>query len=193
MMKSNCFIKSGTILKIKYECKMRISYNILTSTLIFLTILFSQSVVNAQGGNNNAFLFNGTTSQVYVNDGAPANSDANQNGFKFFKSSSTNNKITVQAWVYLLGDNPGVKMPIVYRAVDGGTTFSIYVKDNKAYFTVGNSPAISTQEFPAFTWVQITGSYDGTTMKIYNGGTMVQSMTLFISPRLHWRTGFIYR
>jgi hypothetical protein len=164
---------------------MKISYNIITSILIFLTILFFQSPIIAQGGNNNAFLFNGTTSQIYINDGlypqGAANSDANQDGFKLFKSSNANNKITVQAWVYLLGDNPGVKMPIVYRAVAGGTTFSIYVKNNKGYFSVGNSPEISTQEFPAFTWVQITGTYDGSTMKIYNGGNMDKSISYALS------------
>ena len=76
-------------------------------------------------------------------------------------------------------------MPVVYRAVDGGTTFSIYVKDNKGYFTVGNSPAISTQEFPAFTWIAITGSYDGSTMKIYSGGIVGTKYILFFSTWLH--------
>ena len=161
---------------------MKYLKNIYVIIAILLSIILSSNVVLAQGGNNNAFLFNGTTSQVYVNDGTPANSDADQNRFTFFNSSSTNNKITDQAWVYLLGDNIGVKMPIVYRAVDGGTTFSIYVKDNKGYFTVGNSQAISTGEFPAFTWIQITGTYDGSTMKIYNGGTMVQSMSYTLAP-----------
>ena len=73
-------------------------------------------------------------------------------------------------------------MPIIYRAVQGGTTFSIYVKDNKGYFSVGNSPEISTQEFPAFTWIQITGTYDGTTLKIYNGGNIVQSIPYTLTP-----------
>ena len=161
---------------------MKVSYKIYYFLTILLTLTVGSNIIFAQGGNNNAFVFNGSTSQLYVNDGSPANSDANQDGFQFFKSNSANNKITVQAWVYLIGDNPGVKMPIVYRAVQGGTTFSIYVKDNKGYFSVGNSPEISTQEFPAFTWIQITGSYDGTTLKIYNGGNLVQSIPYTLTP-----------
>jgi len=161
---------------------MKISNNIYLFITILITLTFGSNLVFAQGGNNNAFVFNGTSSQLYVNDGSPANGDANQDGFKYFKSSAANNKITVQAWVYLIGDNPGVKMPIVYRAVQGGTTFSIYVKDNKGYFSVGNSPEISTQEFPAFTWIQITGTYDGNTLKIYNGGDLVQSTSYSLTP-----------
>ena len=160
---------------------MKISYNIYFFLTIFLTLSLGSNILIAQGGNNNAFVFNGSTSQLYVNDGSPANGDANQSGFQFFKSNSANNKITVQAWVYLIGDNPGVKMPIVYRAVQGGTTFSLYVKDNKGYFSVGNSPVISTQEFPAFTWVSLTGSYDGSKLKIYAGGNLSQSIPYVLS------------
>ena len=170
----------------KIEDNMKFLNNIYVFLAFLLSITLITNSAFAQGGNNNAFLFNGSTSQIYINDGpfpsGAANSDANQNGFNFFNSNSSNNKITVQAWVYLLGDNPGIKMPVVYRAVDGGTTFSIYVKDNKAYFTVGNSPAISTQEFPAFSWIAITGSYDGSTMKIYSGGIMAQSQPYTLVP-----------
>ncbi|MFO7524969.1 MAG: LamG-like jellyroll fold domain-containing protein [Ignavibacteriaceae bacterium] len=159
---------------------------VLINTYFFIAIsllLYSGSDnILAQGGNNNAFVFNGSTSQLYVYDNSPANSDADQNGFKFFNSSSANNKITVQAWIYLLGDNTGTKMPVVYRTVQGGTTFTLYVKDNKGYFSVGGSPEISTQEFPAFSWVSLTGVYDGSTLKIYSGGSLQQSIPYSLTP-----------
>jgi hypothetical protein len=33
-----------------------------------------------------------------------------------------------------MGDNPGVLMPVIKRAVGGGTSFFMYVKDNTAFF-----------------------------------------------------------
>ncbi len=112
-------------------------------TLITLNNSFAQT-------NNNSYVFNGESSQLYVLDGQPINTDANQNGFKFFNSSSTNKQITVQAWVYLIGNTPsGVEIPIVYRTVNNGKTFSLYLKDNKAYFSVGNNNTmtVSTNHF----------------------------------------------
>ena len=121
--------------------------------LLIITFLISLNISFAQSGNN-AFVFNGTTSQVYINDGSPANNDAIQDGFQFFNSDAANNQITIQAWIYLLGDIPAdVEVPIVYRSVDGGTTFSLYLKNNQGYFTVGNSDPVVTPEFDAFGWI----------------------------------------
>ncbi|MFN3873924.1 MAG: LamG domain-containing protein, partial [Ignavibacterium sp.] len=149
--------------------------------LVTIQIVIYSQLIFSQGGNNNAFVFNGSTSQIYINDGSfpqgAANSDANQSGFNFFNSNSTSNKITIQAWIYLIGDNPDVKMPIVYRKHNSGNSFSLYVKNNKAYFSVGNSPEVSTAEFPAFKWISLTGTFDGSTLKIYNGGNLNQSIS----------------
>ena len=150
---------------------MKTSNNIITSILIFLTIFIIQIPIFAQGSNNNAFLFNGIDSRLFLLDSQPVNPAANQNVFQYFnKSGSTNKTITVQAWIYLIGDNSNVKMPIIYRSVNGGgTSFSLYVQNNKGYFSVGNSTPVSTPEFPAFGWIQLTGIYDGTNLKIYYG------------------------
>ena len=89
---------------------------------------------------------------------------ANQDGFGYFNSSAANNQITVQAWVYLIGDTPaGVEIPIVYRTVNNGKTFSMCLKDNKAYFSIGNNnnATLNTGQLPAFEWLAITGTYDG--------------------------------
>jgi hypothetical protein len=69
--------------------------------LILFLITFNNSF--AQSGNN-AFVFNGETSQLYVYDGSPADTAAEEAGFQFFNSDAANNQITVQAWIYLLGD-----------------------------------------------------------------------------------------
>ena len=92
---------------------------------LILIIIFLNPFLNvfAQGSNNNCFVFNGTTSELSLLDGDAANVDAY--GY-FNKDGSTNNTVTVQAWIYLIGDNPGVKMPIIYRSVEGGgTSFSL--------------------------------------------------------------------
>ncbi len=77
-----------------------------------------------------------------------------------------------------MGDTPaGVETPIIYRSVEGGTTFSLYVKNNKGYFSVGDSEPVVTPEFNAFGWVALTGTYDGNNLKIYLGGDLVESQS----------------
>ena len=146
--------------------------------LLLITSLTACKITYAQASNNNSFVFNGTSSQLYVYDGQPANTDANQNGFQFFNSSASNNQITVQAWVYLIGDTPpNTQVPIIYRTVNNGETFSLYLKNNIAYFSVGNnnSATVSTAKLPAFQWLSLTGMYDGSILKIYSGGSLISS------------------
>ena len=137
--------------------------------LFITTILLITNITYCQQSNNNAFVFNGKDSRLYILDGQPVNSNARQNSFQYFnKINSINNNITIQAWIYLIGDSPNIKMPVIYRSVSGGgTSFSLYVQNNKGYFTVGNSTPVSTPAFPAFTWIQLTGMYDGQNLKIY--------------------------
>ncbi|HSR17415.1 MAG TPA: hypothetical protein VLM39_04905, partial [Ignavibacteriaceae bacterium] len=66
------------------------------SLAVFIIILFTFNNSIAQT-NNNSYVFNGESSQLYVLDGQPVNNDANQNGFKFFNSNTSNKQITVQA------------------------------------------------------------------------------------------------
>ena len=154
------------------------NYIYLFIAIITILIIGSNNIF-AQGSGNNAFVFNGLNSRLYILDGQPVNSSANQDGFKYFnKSGSTNRTITVQAWIYLIGESPNVKMPIIYRSVNpSGTSFSLYVQNQKGYFTVGNSAPVSTTVLPAFQWVQLTGIYDGTNLKIYLNNDLSQSST----------------
>jgi len=165
----------------------------LNNNLFFLlfTLLFAYSNIFGQA-NNNSYVFNGETSRVYVLDGQPVTTDANQNGFAYFNSSATNNKITVQAWVYLIGDTPtDIEVPIVYRKVNNGNTFSMYLKNNKAYFSIGNNNNITlnTGDLPAFQWLAITGTYDGATVKLYSGGVFVTSAPFTIVSGLSTTPG----
>ena len=155
------------------------------SLIIFLV---SYNISFATGTTTNkSFVFNGSTSALKVLDGAPVNGDANQSGFKYFNSTtaSSNRKITIDTWVYLIGDNPGVLMPVIKRAVDGGTSFFMYVKDNTAFFSVGNSEPVSTANnfpsFPAFRWIRLTGTYDGQVLKLYYDGVLADTKNVTLS------------
>ena len=157
--------------------------NINTIQIIFTTIIviiLSCSITYATN-TNKSFVFNGNTSGLYILDDQAVNGNyANQSGFKYFNSSSSssNKKITIDTWVYLLGDNPGVKMPIITRSVQGGSSFSLYVKDGTAFFSVGNCEPVSTTNafpnFPAFSWIRLTGTYDGSKIKIYYNGDLAE-------------------
>ncbi len=154
-----------------------------TPFTLAITAAIILSITAAVYPQNNAFVFNGTDSRVYIEDGAPVLPAAKESSFQYFnKVNSTNNTITVQAWVYLLGESPGAKMPIIYRTVSGGaTTFSMYIQNRKAYFSVGNSLPLSTPDIPAFSWIQLTGIYDGTTVKFYYGKNLVSSQPFTLS------------
>ncbi|NNG26903.1 MAG: hypothetical protein HKM87_05215, partial [Ignavibacteriaceae bacterium] len=154
---------------------MRIFNNV--NAYIMLFVIVFTTITFAQQSNNNAFLFDGESSQLYVKD----NDLGNEAGFDFFNSF---NQITVQAWIYLLGDSPAdVEIPVVYREVQTGTTygttFSMYVKNNRGYFTVGESDPVVTPEFPSFRWTALTGTFDGSDLKIYLDGDLVEPYSTF--------------
>ncbi len=159
---------------------------------LLIITLFTFKSTFSYDNTNNSFLFNGESSQLYVYDGQPVNNDANQDGFQFFNSSSSKRKITVLATFYLLGDTPpDVNVPIIYRSVNNGTTFSLYIKNNKGYFSVGNNNTITvnTNEFPAFQWITLRGTYDGTHLKIYLNGTLAANVMFSISAGYSYANG----
>src|SRR3970282_1255224 len=107
----------------KIDNKMNAPNKIYSLITILIILLSGSRISIAQQSNNNAFMFNGVSSELYIYDGQPANSDANQNGFGFFNSNASNNQITIQVWIYLLSDTPpDVEIPIIYRTVNNGTT-----------------------------------------------------------------------
>ncbi len=157
------------------------TFNNFTFCIAFsLIMLIACSITFTQQSNNNAFVFNGESSRVFIEDGLAVNQgEANQNAFQYFnKENSENNNISVQAWVYLIGESSGKTMPIISRStVDGGESFSLSVEDRFAKFSIGGAggKTLSTGPIPAFTWVQLTGTYDGEMMKLYFGKDLVDS------------------
>jgi hypothetical protein len=78
--------------------------NYLLKFIVSLLFLVSGTLYGQQS-NNNAFVFNGESSIVYIEDGQPVNSNAKQKCFSILSISvnSVNNTITVEAWIYLSG------------------------------------------------------------------------------------------
>jgi hypothetical protein len=102
--------------------------------MILIGAFFLANISVAQNINN-SFLFDGFNSIASIKDGAPVNTDANQTGFQYFnKTGSTNNQITVEAWVYIIGENLGKKMPIIYRAVMAALLFHYMSRIGKHIF-----------------------------------------------------------
>ena len=64
---------------------------------------------------------------------------------------------------------------------DGYETFSLYIEDRVAYFSIGNGvgqvSTISQPLIPAFRWVHLAGTYDGNNLKLYYGGDMVSTQS----------------
>jgi hypothetical protein len=165
--------------------------------ILLITIGISQGSIYASG-NNNCYVFDGSTGYASVRDGQPVTTDANQSGYQYFDNPSySNNSITIEAWVYLLGENPGVKMPIVYRAFDDGyKTFSMYIQNRIAYVEIGNGIGqVSTagqSPIPAFSWIHLAATYDGQTLKFYYGGTLVQTASVTLGSGHTSGSGGLY-
>ncbi|MEJ2536220.1 MAG: hypothetical protein P8048_04070 [Calditrichia bacterium] len=115
-------------------------------------------------------------------DNETLTTSANKAAFQYFDNPSfANDSISVEAWVYLIGENPGVKMPIIYRSFDNGyETFSLYIQDRVAYFSIGNGIGVvntfGQAPIPAFRWVHLAGTYDGQNLKFYYDGDLVQNL-----------------
>jgi len=171
-----------------------ITFNNFTFYIALSLILISTfSISFTQQSNNNAFVFNGESSQLYIEDGDPVNPESKQYAFQYFnKLGSDNNNISIQAWVYLVGENPGKTMPIIYRStVEGGESFSLYIENKFAKFSIGGTggKVISTGPIPAFTWIQLTGTYDGEFMKLYFGKDLVASVSHTLLEQDRYTTG----
>ncbi|MCK5591008.1 MAG: hypothetical protein KAI72_03540, partial [Candidatus Pacebacteria bacterium] len=99
---------------------------------------------------------------------------------------------SVQAWVYLIGENPGKTMSIIYRStVNGGESFSLSVENRIAKFSIGGAggQTLSTGPIPAFTWIQLTGTYDGEIMKLYFGKDLEVSISHTLLELDRYTTG----
>ena len=94
--------------------------------LILITFIITLSISYGQS-NNNSYVFDGEAGYAEILDDDPVTTDANQTAYQYFDNPAfSNDNISVEAWVYLIGENPGVKMPIVYRAFTN--CYRIYVR-----------------------------------------------------------------
>ena len=149
--------------------------------VLLIAGLFALSNVHAQS-NNYSYVFNGESGYAGILDNEALTPDANKTAYQYFDNPSfTNDSISVEAWVYLIGENPGVKMPVIYRSfTDGYKTFSLYIENRIAYFSIGNGAGtVSTAgqpPVPAFRWVHLAGIYDGHYLKLYYDGVLAQSL-----------------
>jgi hypothetical protein len=102
----------------------------------------------ASGHTGNALSFNGTTARSTV-------ADAND--------LDLSSAMTLMAWVYP-NVTPQSWRTILHKETDGGGTFGS-----------GNVNAYGPSALPAGTWTHVATTYDGTTVRLYVGGTLVAS------------------
>jgi len=91
--------------------------NICFRVVILIMFLFTAPTVFSQS-NNNSYVFNGASGYAGILDSESLTSTANKAAYQYFDNPSfSNNNISVEAWVYLIGENSGVKdanhLPIV--------------------------------------------------------------------------------
>ena len=172
-----------------------INKNFSTIILIIIALLFNN--IFAQTGNN-SYVFNGQSSYVGILDNETLTASANKTTFQYFDNPLfTNDSISVEAWVYLIGESPGVKMPIIYRSFDSGyETFSLYIKDQIAYFSIGNGIGVVSTTgqtpIPAFQWIHLAGTYDGQNLKLYYDGVLVQNLPVTLGTGYNGGNGGLF-
>ena len=122
--------------------------------------MFVASQVYSQ---NMAFVFDGETSYL---------SGEVSNGSKIYPDGT--DKISIEAWVYLIGDNGGDKIPVVTRSNGNSDLFSLSVQNGEVSFAVSGDQISSIgANIQAFKWVHVAGTFDGTNKKLYVNGKEV--------------------
>jgi hypothetical protein len=89
------------------------------------------------------------------------------------------NNFTIEAWVYLDADGPA-SQAIIHKWSTNQYTLEIF--NNKLNFVVKTGATFnvlsSTDDFPRGHWIHIAGVRDGSTMYIYEGGLLKNSMAV---------------
>ncbi|MEY3869216.1 MAG: hypothetical protein RLZZ338_3107 [Cyanobacteriota bacterium] len=97
-------------------------------------------------------------------------------------------QFTVSCWVKVAGGTSH-RTPVCSRTESGGTGqkgYIIYITpDNKVQFWVGNGSSWSSVTGPVVTlntWIQVTGTYDGSILRLYVNGALSASLTTAYIP-----------
>jgi hypothetical protein len=141
--------------------------NKLIAVLITLFLLSAVNI-NAQ---NMAFLFNGESSYL-SNNVMPAN-NLYLDGM---------NNMSVEVWVYLIGDHGNKKIPVLHSVNGTNEVLSVFIENGNAAFKVGdNQVTTENADLSAFRWNHIAGTIDGNgTLKIYLNGKEVEDAVLSV-------------
>jgi hypothetical protein len=93
--------------------------------------------------------------------------------------------ITIEGWVYETGDQSGYEGIAGTWNDEGGNfrTYLLWVRDRTLEFIVSTDGlsyqrAAEVEPFPADGWAHVAGTYDGTTIRLYQDGVEVASAPL---------------
>ncbi|MHA2100935.1 MAG: LamG-like jellyroll fold domain-containing protein, partial [Candidatus Kariarchaeaceae archaeon] len=162
---------------------MRSFINRIFCLTLLITITITCSITFAQS-NNNSYVFDGETGYAAILDNEILNEDADKSAFQYFDNPAfanhplfENDVISVEAWVYLIGEATG-NVPIVYRSINSTyNTFSLYIENGEGKFSIGGGVGVVSTgiTIPAFQWIHLAGTYDSQTLKLYYGGDLVDT------------------
>ena len=152
----------------------------------FITGILQCGLLYAQSNLNNSAFFNGylnNGSRIRTWDNYPVNpGTANQGAYQI-----SGKNITLEAWVYPVGfpksppTDPIIQRPY-YNGQDPFFSYSLFVKNMGGYpqacFGISNGTpgsmveAVDPDTLPLFKWTHITGTYDGSNLRIYVNGVL---------------------
>jgi len=152
-----------------------------------------QNMNSAQNAFNATLSPTGNNPALLTGDGIISHADSlPNNSFLLAGNVPTPQQITISAWVYPVRVTANAK--IVCKPWTSYTTpYQIYslelpaVNTTSVQFHVGLSPtytfyAASDNTLPVNAWTHLSGTYDGTTARLYVNGVMISSIQITPSP-----------
>src|SRR5437868_1795518 len=135
-----------------------------------------------QDGNDGTF--NGTPAYSSGKVGQAFSFDGNTANYVFVPHNTNLDltQFTVDAWIYPTSDS-GIQWVVDKGDSTNGINYTLaltsdhHVEFDFAPPSVGHQSIQSTDSVPANAWTHITGSYDGTTSKLYINGVLNNSQT----------------
>ncbi len=137
---------------------------------------YSSGAITSPGKINLGAQFDGINDRLVFGD----------DPFRF----SGNASFSVSLWFYRLGQQGGTYPRLVSKEGTGIMDWGISLggSENQAYFTrgqaglSGGNDGVTANNIAPYTWYHLTATYDGTTMKMYINGNLVNAGTSSIRP-----------